>query len=56
MSGDGTGMSEDLGRVLSDVAKALFERRGEAATVDQTRVPPAPKRDPRGDAADEATK
>ncbi|MBP7000648.1 hypothetical protein [Amaricoccus sp.] len=36
---------DDLGRALSDLAEAIFDRRGEAATVDMTRVPPAaPKR------------
>jgi hypothetical protein len=35
---------EEIGRALTDLAKAVFERRGEVATADMTRILPAPRR------------
>jgi hypothetical protein len=38
VSGHGIDASENLARLVGDLGKALFERRGEAATADLTRA------------------
>jgi hypothetical protein len=41
VSGHGIDASEDLARLVGDLGKALFERRGEAAAADLMRARPA---------------
>ena len=47
---------EEIGRTLADLAKAVFERRGDVATADMTRVPPTPRRPEGGETAREGKK